>query len=543
MTLDERQGVTEEVGGAERATRGPTFQSMTIASGVRSSARRTPHKVAVIDGDRSTTFAELVDRMDRLSTVLARRLRLSPGDRAAVISPNCQEYFDVDLALAQSGVVLVHISTRASGADIEFICRDAEVKTLFVHESAVAALDGLDLPEVGRVTLGTPEYEALLADAVPEPPAARIEEWETFCIFYTSGTTGKPKGVLVPHRSRVLNYFQMASEYGCYGPDDHSLAIAPMSHGAGQSFAIAPIFFGGTTTVHRRFDPLTTLAALATGTITNVFVVPTLLRRIFALPPEQLGERPAGLRRIVSNAAPLSDALKQRVVEHFGPGLLFECYGSTEAGIVCNLAPADQLTRPGSVGRAFPCTEIRILDADGNDVPPGEVGELHSSSPALFNGYLHVPLDETPGLRGAWFSAGDLARQDADGYVSIVGRRDDKIITGGLNVYPREIEDVLMAHPGVDEAVVHGAPDDDWGEAVVAAVTLRPGSAVSQSELQERCRQSLARYKVPKDVIVLPSMPRNAAGKILRREVVATSAAVRAERIVQQDAADRETRP
>ena len=171
------------------------------------------------------------------------------------------------------------------------------------------------------------------------------------------------------------------------------------------------------------------------------------------------------------------------------------------------------------------------------------MGELHSSSAALFNGYLNVPVEQTPGLRDGWFSAGDLARQDEDGYVYIVGRRDDKIITGGLNVYPREIEDVLVAQPGVDEAVVHGVPDDDWGEAVVAAVTLRPGSPVAVSDLQEACRRTLARYKVPKDVVVLPAMPRNAAGKILRREVVAASAVLRAERVVQQDAADGGTRP
>lgn len=499
---------------------GSTFQSMTVASGVRASALRTPNKTAVIDGDRCIAFNDLVERMDRLSSVVSGELGLGRGDHAAILSPNCIEYFEVVLGLAQIGVAAVHISGKASTNEIRFMCSDAQTRVLFVHESLRSLVDAIDLPSVERVVvLGSSDYEDWLAQGHRGAPKSDVAEWETFSIFYTSGTTGKPKAVLVPHRSRVLNFLGMAAEYGCYSPNDHSLAIAPMSHGAGLSFSLAPIFFGGTTTVHRAFDPEAVIAELATSRITNIFVVPTHMQAIFALPPERRGSRPPTLRRIISNAAPLPYKLKELIVEHFGPDVLFECYGSTEAGIVSNLAPEDQLRKPGSVGRPFPLTSVRILDEAGVDVAEGEVGELYSSSPALFNGYLHMPLATTPGLRDGWFSAGDLAKRDSEHYLYIVGRRDDKIITGGLNVYPREVEDALMSHPAVEEAAVFGLPDERWGEAVHAVVTLKDGKTVSTEALTEHCRSHLARYKVPKGITVLHQLPKNAAGKVVRREL------------------------
>jgi acyl-CoA synthetase (AMP-forming)/AMP-acid ligase II len=496
---------------------GPTFAHVTVASGVRSAALRTPDKTAVVEGDRSVTFTRLRERMDRLSSLLTDELGLTPGDRAAVLSPNCLEYVEVVLALAQSGVAAVHVGTKAAPEEIEFICADAGVRVLFVHESVTALLTGLELSGVQRVVvLQDADYERWLAGGTPVVPTAQVREWDTYCVFYTSGTTGRPKAVLVPHRSRVLNFLCMASEYGCFGPDDHALAIAPMSHGAGLTFSIAPIFFGGTTTLHRSFDPAEVVAELCRGVVTNLFVVPTHVQRIFALTRDQLGERPKALRRIISNAAPLSHPLKEKVVEHFGPDVLFECYGSTEAGIVSNLAPADQLSKPGSVGKAFPLTEVRILDEHGHEVLDGEVGELWSSGPALFNGYIGVPLDQIPGLRDGWFCAGDLARRDAQGYLYIVGRRHDLIITGGLNVYPREVEDALRQHPAVEDAAIFASADERWGEAVHAAVTLHTGHTVTAEDLQQHCRERLARYKVPKAVTVLDELPRTATGKVLR---------------------------
>jgi long-chain acyl-CoA synthetase len=211
--------------------------------------------------------------------------------------------------------------------------------------------------------------------------------------------------------------------------------------------------------------------------------------------------------------------MKERIVGHFGEGLLFECYGSTEGGIVSNLRPPDQLRKEQSVGLPFAVTEVRLLDEAGAEVPPGEVGELYSRSPYLFSGYWQRPAEAEATLRDGWFSAGDLARRDEEGYLYLVDRKDDRIVSGGVNVYPREVEEVLLRHPAVVEAAVFGVPDERWGEAIRAALVVAAADGPSAEEIMEFCRLELAGYKLPKSVEFLTALPRNASGKILRREL------------------------
>lgn len=361
------------------------------------------------------------------------------------------------------------------------------------------------------------DYERWLAAAKPACPGVAVEEWDTFCIPYTAGTTGTPKGVLLPHRSRALTFFSMAVEYGCCGPEDRALGIAPLFHGAGFAFSVAPLFFGGYCALRSKFEPEQVLRDLDALAITNVFMVPTHFQAIFALGEQALGGPDTSrLKTIVSNAAPLPQAMKERIVERFGDGVLFEAYGSTEASIVSNLRPPDQLRKEQCVGLPFPCTEVRLLDDDGREVPAGEVGELFSRSPYLFNGYWERPQDTERSLRDGWFSAGDLARRDEEGYLYIVDRKNDKIISGGVNIYPREVEEALARHDAVLEAAVYGVPDDYWGEAVFASVVLREGRSVSADELLAFCEPRLARYKLPKGIEFVERLPRNAAGKVLR---------------------------
>jgi long-chain acyl-CoA synthetase len=308
-------------------------------------------------------------------------------------------------------------------------------------------------------------------------------------------------------------------EYGCYGPDDLQLGIAPMAHGAGFAFIMASLYFGGTVEVLPRFDPQRVVEKLAREPFTGVFMVPTHFQAIFALEKAVLDAhrgRARALRAIMSNAAALPQAVKEKIVAYWGEGLLHETYGSTEAGIVTNLRPADQLVRRQSVGPAFALTHIRLLDDEGRDVARGEVGELHSRSPYLFNGYWNKPEETTACLRDGWVTAGDLARQDEDGYYYIVDRKKDMVVTGGFNVYPREIEEVLHAHPAVQEAAVIGRPDDYFGEALRAFVVFRSGVAASAGDLEAHCRAQLAGYKVPKEFLPIDSLPRNSGGKVLK---------------------------
>ena len=330
---------------------------------------------------------------------------------------------------------------------------------------------------------------------------------------------------MLSHRSRTLTFYAMAVEYGCYSPDDRALAIAPLYHGAGFAYAVAPIFFGGTCEILPRFEPEQVLALIDELKVTNAFFVPTHFHAIFELDDRILRRYASdSLRAIISNAAPLPQVTKERIVEYFGEGLLHETYGSTEAGLVCNLRPPDQLRKQQCVGLPFPCTQVRVKDDDGHAVTPGDVGELFSASPCLFNGYWGLPEATAETFRDGWLSVGDMARQDDEGYIYLVDRKKDIIISGGVNIYPREIEEVLLTHSSVAEAAVVGEPDDYWGEAVRAVVVLGSPADATEAELLDHCGERLARYKLPKSFSLVEALPRNAAGKILKRELRRTGA-------------------
>ena len=516
----------------ETTLRPASYLPIGIGDGVRSAAGRTPDKIALQEGDRTLSYGQLVERIDRVGNGAKSGFALAPGQHAAIFAPNCLEFVEIVLGLASVGIAPAMVNARATPAELAHIVNDSEARLLFVHSSLEEVARSAQLNTVEHIVVIGREYDGWIAQAKPVRPAVRPDEWETFCIPYTAGTTGKPKGVLLSHRSRVLTFFGMGVEYGCFTPDDRALAIAPLFHGAGFAFTVAPIFFGGYAAIMPKFDPELVLRLLDKHQITNAFMVPTHFASLFSLGDKTLARHKAGsLRTLISNAAPLSQAMKERIVTHFGEGVLFEIYGSTEASIVSSLYPADQLRKEQCVGMPFPCTTVRLLDEEGHEVALGEVGELYSSSPYLFNGYWNQPEETAAGFRDGYFSAGDLARQDDEGYIYLVDRKRDMIVSGGVNIYPREIEEALLRHPAVSEVAVFGVPDDYWGEAVRAAVVLRPGQTASEKALLEFCTQSLSRYKRPKAIDFAASLPKNAAGKTLRRNLREPFWAGRATRI------------
>ncbi len=485
-------------------------------------------RVAVRCDGRELTYAQLDERSRRLSGGALRDLRVRAGDRVAVLAPNCIEYPELICGFSDAGAVVATLNPRSNAAEIVAACADCGARVLVVHPTVeVVAREALADLDARLLVLGR-DYESWLTMQAPatEAELPDIDEGSPFTLVYSSGTTGEPKGVLLSHRSRVLTFHAMAMEYGCYGPDDRFLAIAPMAHGAGFAFGMASLYFGGSVDIVTKFDAQNVLERVAEGVFTGVFMVPTHFQAIFALPPatlERFRGRVRGLRAIISNAAALPQPMKEQVVEYFGPGLLHETYGSTEASIVTNIRPADQLRTAQSGGRPFGLNEVRLLDEQGAPVVPGEVGELFSRSPYLFNGYWNRPQETADCLRdGGWVSAGDLARIDDEGFLYIVDRKKDMVISGGLNIYPREIERVLEQHTAVQEACVVGIADARWGERLRAFVVVAAGQAddeVLAHELLRHCRTHLAAYKAPRELVFITSVPRNAGGKVLKRDL------------------------
>ncbi|ROO88500.1 long-chain acyl-CoA synthetase [Actinocorallia herbida] len=486
---------------------------LSIAGGIREFGVSAANSVAVIDGERRLRFREVHERSSRLGQDLLAA-GLAPGDRVAVLLGNRAEWIEIAAGLAKAGLVMVPLGTRSTAAENAYILEHSEARALIA-----------DAPLLGGVTTPPPVvrligdgYEEALAGASADDPLVAVSERDPFTIVYTSGTTGRPKGVLISHRSRALTFYCSALEWGL-GPGRTSLAVAPMYHGAGFAFGYTPVFAGGTVSMLGAPGPEALLAGLAESRAQSVFLVPTHAHQLRA--SGLVGDYDlSALDTIYFNAAALPTTLKDWVLEAF-PGVgVHELYGSTEGGIVTDCRPAYARTKPGSVGPGWFMTELKLLDDADVEVGVGEPGELCSRSPFLMNGYLKDDAATAAAMTAdGFYRSGDIAVRDDDGFVTIVDRKKDMIISGGVNIAPREVEEVVNAFPGVAETAVVGLPDERWGESVTAFVVALPGASPDADEIVAHCRTVLAGPKVPRRVEFLSVLPRNAAGKILKREL------------------------
>ena len=474
-------------------------------------ARQQPHGVALRFAGASTTWADLARRSGALADALHRR-GVRPGDRLALLMTNRPEYVEALVAATALGAISVPVNFRLTPPELAHVLADSGARLVVVDPELAPLLD----PAIEQLATGA-EYEAALAEDGDAHPPVDVPEDSPALIMYTSGTTGNPRGAVLTHTNLAQQSLTLVRGWQLVDDDAITFCASPMFHIAAVG-GIAPLLLvGGTTIIHPSgaFDPVAVLDALERERVTGVFLVPAQWQAVCAVPGVQA--RDLALRVMSWGAAPATDTLLRRMAEVF-PGVVnVAVFGQTEMSpVTCLLQGRDALRKLGSVGRPVSSVQVRVVDPLMQDVVPGEVGEIVYRRPTLMQGYWGNPEATAQAFAGGWFHSGDLVRVDEEGFVFVVDRLKDMIITGGENVYCAEVENVLAAHPGVVEVAVIGRPDERWGETPVAVLVGVDGADLSLAAVREWCRPRLAGYKLPSDVVLLEALPRNASGKVVK---------------------------
>jgi len=494
--------------------------SATLAGLIRDLAGRRPDAPAVSLGDRTLTFADLDARSSRVARVLLDA-GVGPRDRVAVLDKTAPSFFEVVFGAAKTGAVTVGLNSRLAAAEVAGIVADARPCVVLVAPEFRSLLG--DAAAGARVVVLGEEYEAELAGASPDDPGGGTDPDEVVLQLYSSGTTGRPKGAMLTS-ANLLWTPRMGREHYRMDEDTVNLVASPLFHIGGIGYSLTAMGQNGHTVLVRDVDPVALLALVERHRVTHTFLVPAVVQML-AESPALSGTDLSSLRRIAYGAAPMGETQLLKAIALFGCDFM-GVYGMTEtAGSVTALAPGDH--DPGgprarllrSVGRPLPWVDLRVVDpATGTDAPVGGVGEIWVRSGQNTVGYWGQPeLTAETLVEGGWLRTGDAAYLDAEGYVYMHDRMKDMVVTGGENVYPAEVENVLSAHPGVLEVAVIGVPSDRWGETVKAVVVRRPGVDLDEAGLVAFARERLAHYKCPTTVDFADQLPRNASGKVLKK--------------------------
>jgi acyl-CoA synthetase (AMP-forming)/AMP-acid ligase II len=511
-----------------------TGKWLNLGETVTVNAKKIPDKLAFKDAKRSFTYFEFNKRVNRLSNALLAK-DLKKGDKVAVLMENTIEIVEVFLAAAKTGIIIVPINFRLVSKDVEYIVNNSDAKIFMLDNEFTAAVDPIksNLNNIKEnnyiVTQGAKKgyvsYEDFTSSqSEDEPECAEVYPEDAWILIYTSGTTGKPKGVIRSHKSHIAFYLINAIEFG-FNSNDICMNVMPLCHINSTFYTFTFTYLGGSAYIHpaRSFKPEEILQIIEKEKISFISLIPTHYNLILSLTKEKTNYDVSSIRKLLCSSAPARKDTKTAVMNFFKGVELYEAYGSTEAGIVTLLKPEDQMTKLGSIGcEAIGTNLVKLLDDKGEEVKTGEVGELYSNGPMLFDEYYKLPEKTADSFNGKWFSAGDMARKDEDGFFEIVDRKDNMIITGGEHVYPSEVEQVIGSHEHVFDCACISLPDDKWGEKVMAVVI--PMDNIDETMLNEEivknyCRDRLAGYKRPKDVIFIKQdeMPRTPTGKILHR--------------------------
>lgn len=505
---------------------------MDLGAKLTKNAQAFPDKTAIVFKDRKWTYAELNERATCFGNGI-RSLGLEPGDRVAVILRNRSEFLEILFGLVKAGLTLVPVNWRFAPEEMRYVIDHSEASAVVVADEFFEKLAPVlkDLPRIdpsrivyldGEPPTAAHSYEDFLGAASDADPGIENSPKDPFYFGYTSGTTGFPKAAVNPHgdwETRMLGLFSIFR----LGPEDVQLLTMPLFHANAIASSSGGHYAGQTTVIMERFDPEEALRLMERHRTTYSSMVPTMFNRMKSLPREVFEKYDvSSMRCFIQSSAPIPFPTKKWVVENFPNAGLHEFYGGSEVGVVTYLAPEEQLERPGSIGRALPVVEIKLVDEEGREVPRGEVGQLISRplggvDLARADGYYKDEKSTKASFREGWFYSGDMARVDEDGYYYLVDRKFDMIISGGENIYPAEIEAALYRNAKILEAAAIGVPDDDYGEVVKAVVVLREGKEATEDEVIRFCREHLAGYKIPRSVDFVAELPKTDTGKVLKK--------------------------
>ena len=501
---------------------------LTVGRVITHTARNQPTKLALYDGSRRVTYGELDAGVDCLASSLVAA-GVAKGDVVSAYLPNCIDYVQVVLAVARAGAVFSPINPRFKAYEISRLISKAAPRIIFTirasTETIVKAreLAGASGTLIVTVDGGGAQDPAWTMDRLLKlPPQSLpvVEDRDYFSLMFTSGTTGEPKGALATHRARSLWVLNAAIQYGL-NEDDVYLGTMPQVHSAGLTFTLIHLYIGATVRILEHFDPKVFLEIVEQEKITSSLTVPTMLTMILEARQDSVRRHDLGsLKRLVTCGSPLPLTVKKKVLETISDQL-YDYYGSTESNSMSVLKPRDQLRKPNSVGQAFTNVELMIAGPDGKSAPAGETGEIWCSNPSCMTCYLDDPQETAAAFTGRWFHTGDLGYLDSEGYLYIVGRSKDLIVSGGVNVYPAEVEQVILQHPAVLDCAVVGVPDEKWGQAIKVFIKLRRDQSIDLPQLQDHCKNYLADYKKPRHLQVVDDIPKNAGGKTVKHALTA----------------------
>jgi long-chain acyl-CoA synthetase len=488
-------------------------------------ATKFPQKICLIDETRRLTFAEFNHQVNKLANALLGH-GLKPGDKIAVFSRNSIEYMEIFHACAKAGICIVTLNFWLKPEELVVLFNHSDALFVFLGDSFQEAFSSIEgqlknLRPDGVVVIGQSRnsrwtsYDKFLSSWSDEEPGVSVSWDAPYWMLYTSGTTGNPKGVLRSHKRTVLCSWYTLLEFNL-SRKDIFLAISPFFHGV-TFFPLMVLMVGGAIFVASEFNAEKVLEIVEKEKITASFMVPTMLDML--LNSSRLEKtRFDVLRCLVTGGAPMPTSLKEDILKRVGP-VLYEFYGAGESGYLAVLHPQDQYRKIRCCGQPCFGAELEVRDTEGQPLPVGQVGKLFSKCAGRFDGYYKDPERTAEALHGEWFTAGDLGMKDAENYYYIVDRETDMIISGGENIYPREIEDILKSHPAVADSAVFGIPDKRWGEVVKAMIVLKTGYSASAEEIIAYCSKHLAGYKRPKIVSFVEDLPRTSSGKIMKKKI------------------------